>query len=173
MLDDLEGQAMEMQHGDEDGEQNGKHPHLNAGEYEQHPATPTKKAKLAQDASPLKTTGRMRKGITDTEIEGTDDAKLPQAAQPVRNPFLVEAAGADAGATAKGPPATCGPHRAAGPEHEAGQAHARAEQAQARPQGPQERARPQDITTIAQLAAMIQAENDTVKATVGRRMDKI
>lgn len=153
-----------------------------ADEYAQLPTTPTKKAKLAKDASPAKAKRQLREGITDTEIEGTEEAKMPRAAQPVRNPFLVEPTSAgrstsgpdkSMGATARGPPTTFGRTRAAAPERDEEQSQARPEQGQVHPQQPPERPRPQDITTMAQLAAMMQTENDAIKEAVVRKMDKI
>lgn len=181
MLDDLEVYAGELRHDDADKER-GENQHLNADTHEEHPATPTKKAKLAQETSPQKTKGQVRKGITDMEIEGTEEAKLPRAGLPAHNPFLVDATSAgrttsgpsnSAGATAQGPPTTFGPRHTTSSTHDAGQARTRAEQAHARPQQVHERVRPQDITTMAQLAAMIQNENDTDKEAVGRRMDRM
>lgn len=66
MLDDLEVYAGELRH-DYADKARGEYQHLNADTHEEHPATPTKKAKLAQETSPQKTKGQVRKGITDKD----------------------------------------------------------------------------------------------------------
>lgn len=91
--------------------------------------------------------------MTDTEMEGTEEAEIPKAIQPLHNPFLIapghkqhenkqEELNRHVGTLAQGPPTTMGPAARVAQERGAEGVRPQAKRAQGVRHPPQERARP-------------------------------